>query len=209
MLLQTESRGRSVCGDHGAPAEGRRPPPPGRNYSHLFKVITRVHVPPEWQRGRPSIPRAQPCYGVNRIFARRSNAVRLEGSGVNQIWLPHLHRILRPRSESHRGPSTSPPTPFDAETGLAGGAAVNVSIKSGTVTSSTARRSNITTATSLAGAKPYFLPGRRAQAEGHIFNQMGGTIGGPIRCGESCFSSAATRSTYGSPVRLQGSSTIP
>src|SRR6185503_5307922 len=105
----------------------------------------------------------------------QSNAVRIEGSGVNQIWLPHLPGYT-PSLESIETVNVTTNS-FDAETGLAGGAAVNVSIKSGTnqLHGSLFEYHN----SNATKAKPYFLPAGERKPKA-IFNQMGGTIGGPI-----------------------------
>jgi Carboxypeptidase regulatory-like domain len=150
-----------------------RPLPPGRNYTHLFKVLPGFTYP---RNGNgPSVdPSRAAMYNVNGT-SQQSNSVRLEGSGVNQIWLPHLPGYT-PALESIETVNITSNS-FDAETGLAGGAAVNVSIKSGTNDLHGSlfeyHNSNVTK------AKPFFLPpGERKPKQ--IFNQMGGTIGGPI-----------------------------
>ena len=104
------------------------PLPPGRNYSHLFKVLPGFTYP---RNGNgPSVdPSRAAMYNVNGT-SQQSNSVRLDGAGVNQIWLPHLPGYT-PSLESIETVNITSNS-FDAETGLAGGAAVNVSIKSGT-----------------------------------------------------------------------------
>jgi len=149
------------------------PLPPGRNYSHMFKVLPGFTYP---RNGNgPSVdPSRAALYNVNGT-TRQSNAVRIEGSGVNQIWLPHLPGYT-PALESIEAVNITTNS-FDAETGLAGGAAVNVSIKSGTNdlhgSAFEYHNSNATK------AKPFFLPAGERKPK-QIFNQMGGTVGGPI-----------------------------
>jgi len=66
---------------------------------------------------------------------------------------------------------------FDAEQGLAGGAAVNVQIKSGTnVIHGSAFEYH---ANNRMKARPYFLPANQQKPK-YILNQYGGTVGGPI-----------------------------
>jgi hypothetical protein len=149
------------------------PLPPGRNYTHLFKVIPGFTYP---RNGNgPSVdPSRAAMYNVNGT-SQQSNSVRLEGSGVNQIWLPHLPGYT-PALESIETVNITSNS-FDAETGLAGGAAVNVSIKSGTndLHGSLFEYHN----SNATKAKPYLLPpGERKPKQ--IFNQMGATVGGPI-----------------------------
>lgn len=149
------------------------PLPPGRNYSHTFKVLPGFTYP---RNGNgPSVdPSRAALYNVNGT-TRQSNAVRIEGAGVNQIWLPHLPGYT-PALESIDNVNITTNS-FDAETGLAGGAAINVSIKSGTNDPHGSlfeyHNSNATK------AKPFFLPAGERKPKA-IFNQMGGTVGGPV-----------------------------
>ena len=149
------------------------PLPPGRNYSHLFKVL------PGFTYSRngngPSVdPSRAALYNVNGT-TNQSNSVRIEGAGVNQIWLPHLPGYT-PALESIDSVNITTNS-FDAETGLAGGAAVNVSIKSGTndLHGSLFEYHN----SNATKAKPFFLPAGERKPK-NIFNQMGGTAGGAI-----------------------------
>ncbi|MBI4904646.1 MAG: TonB-dependent receptor [Acidobacteria bacterium] len=149
------------------------PLPPGRNYSHMFKVLPGFTYP---RNGNgPSVdPSRAALYNVNGT-SRQSNAVRIEGAGVNQIWLPHLPGYT-PALESIENVNITTNS-FDAETGLAGGAAINVSIKSGTnELHGSAFWYNNNNATK---AKPFFLPQGERKPKA-IFNQMGATMGGPI-----------------------------
>jgi hypothetical protein len=149
------------------------PLPPGRNYSQMFKVLPGFTYP---RNGNgPSVdPSRAALYNVNGT-TRQSNAVRIEGSGVNQIWLPHLPGYT-PALESIDNVNITTNS-FDAETGLAGGAAINVSIKSGTndLHGSLFEYHN----SNATKAKPFFLPAGERKPKA-IFNQMGGTAGGAI-----------------------------
>ncbi|MBM3784359.1 MAG: hypothetical protein FJW30_08350 [Acidobacteria bacterium] len=149
------------------------PLPPGRNYTHLFKVLPGF-TPPRNGNGPSVDPSRAALYNVNGT-SRSSNAVRIEGAGVNQIWLPHLPGYT-PALESIETVNISTNS-FDAETGLAGGAAVNVMIKSGTneIHGSAFEYHN----SNATKAKPYFLPAGERKPKA-IYNQMGGTVGGPI-----------------------------
>lgn len=149
------------------------PLPPGRNYSQMFKVLPGFTYPRNGN-GPAVDPSRAALYNVNGT-TRQSNAVRIEGSGVNQIWLPHLPGYT-PALESIDSVNITTNS-FDAETGLAGGAAVNVSIKSGTndLHGSLFEYHN----SNATKAKPFFLPAGERKPKA-IFNQMGGTLGGPI-----------------------------
>lgn len=149
------------------------PLPPGRNYTQMFKTLPGFSSP---RNGNgPSVdPSRAALYNVNGV-SRSSNVVRLEGAAVNQIWLPHLPGYT-PALEAIEAVNVTTNS-FDAETGLAGGAAVNVQIKSGTndLHGSLFEYHN----SNATKAKPFFLPAGERKPKA-IFNQMGGTIGGPI-----------------------------
>lgn len=149
------------------------PLPPGRNYSHMFKVLPGFTYPRNGN-GPAVDPSRAALYNVNGT-SRQSNSVRIDGAGVNQIWLPHLPGYT-PSLESIDAVNITTNS-FDAETGLAGGAAVNVQIKSGTNDTHGSlfeyHNSNATK------AKPFFLPAGERKPK-QIFNQFGGTVGGPI-----------------------------
>ena len=128
------------------------PLPPGRNYTQMFKTLPGFTSP---RNGNgPSVdPSRAALYNVNGT-SRSSNAVRIEGAGVNQIWLPHLPGYT-PALESIENVNITTNS-FDAETGLAGGAAINVQIKSGTndIHGSLFEYHN----SNATKAKPFFLP---------------------------------------------------
>jgi hypothetical protein len=162
-----------VRAEIGAKQFENAPLPPGRNYSHMFKTLPGFTYP---RNGNgPSVdPSRAALYNVNGT-SRSSNAVRIEGAGVNQIWLPHLPGYT-PALEAVEAVNVTTNS-FDAETGLAGGAAVNVQIKSGTNQMHGSlfeyHNSNATK------AKPFFLPAGERNPK-QILNQAGGTFGGRI-----------------------------
>ncbi|MBN8729708.1 MAG: TonB-dependent receptor [Acidobacteria bacterium] len=149
------------------------PLPPGRNYTQMFKTLPGFSSP---RNGNgPSVdPSRAALYNVNGT-SRSSNAVRIEGAGVNQIWLPHLPGYT-PALESIEAVNITSNS-FDAETGLAGGAAINVQIKSGSndLHGSLFEYHN----SNATKAKPFFLPAGQNKPKA-IFNQAGGTLGGAI-----------------------------
>src|SRR5205085_10727284 len=100
-----------------------------------------------------------------------SNVVRIEGAGVNQIWLPHLPAYT-PALESIETVNVVTNS-FDAEQGLAGGVAVNVQVKNGTnnLHGSAFEFHN----SNALKAKPFFLPAGQRNPKA-IFNQFGGTV---------------------------------
>ena len=149
------------------------PLPPGRNYRQMFKILPGFTSPKNGNG--PSVdPSRAALYNVNGT-SRSSNAVRLDGAGVNQIWLPHLPGYT-PALESIETVNVTTNS-FDAETGLAGGAAINVQVEGGSNSlHGSLFESHNSNATK---AKPFFLPAGERKPKA-IFNQMGGTIGGPI-----------------------------
>jgi len=103
------------------------------------------------------------------------NSTKLDGATISYPWLP-VNVAYVPPPEAIQTVSVSTNN-FDAEQGTAGGAAVNVSIKSGTnQLHGVAFERN--TNNGLAAVNNYFShPGRLAK---NVFNQYGFAIGGPI-----------------------------
>jgi hypothetical protein len=149
------------------------PLPPGRNYTQMFKTLPGFTYPKNGN-GPAVDPSRAALYNVNGT-SRSSNAVRIEGSGVNQVWLPHLPGFT-PALEAIETVNVTTNS-FDAETGLAGGVAVNLQIKSGTndLRGSLFEYHN----SNATKAKPFFLPVDERKPKA-VFNQMGGTLGGRI-----------------------------
>ena len=105
----------------------------------------------------------------------QANSTRLDGTSVSYPWLP-VNVAYVPPGEAIETVSVSTNN-FDAEQGTAGGAAVNVTIKSGTNDlHGVAFERNTNNA--LTAVNNYFShPGRLSK---NIFNQYGFAIGGPI-----------------------------
>jgi hypothetical protein len=105
----------------------------------------------------------------------QANNTRLDGTPIAYPWLPvNVAYVPPPEAIQVVNVSTNA---FDAEQGSAGGAAVNVTIKSGTNQlhgSAFERNTN----TSFTAINNYFVhPGRLAK---NIFNEYGFSLGGPI-----------------------------
>ena len=99
-----------------------------RNFQQLYKLIPGASTPVELHSdaGNP-----QRSLGTNfNGVSRSNNNTRLDGATVSYPWLPHIMAYVPPAEavETVNVVTNS----FDAEQGMAGGAAVNVSIKSGT-----------------------------------------------------------------------------
>ena len=100
----------------------------GRNFQQLYKLIPGASTPVELHSdaGNP-----QRSLGTNfNGVSRSNNNTRLDGATVSYPWLPHIMAYVPPAEavETVNVVTNS----FDAEQGMAGGAAVSVAIKSGT-----------------------------------------------------------------------------
>lgn len=150
------------------------PVPPGRNYQQLFRLLPGF-TQPRNAHSIPSNPSRSLQYEVNGTVSA-SNNVRLDGATQYNVWLPHITAYV-PALESIEVVNVVTNS-FDAEQGLAGGAAINVQIKSGTneVHGSLFEYHN----DNKTKAKYFFTPPNERNPK-YIFNQFGGTLGGPIK----------------------------
>lgn len=150
------------------------PTPLGRNYQYLFNMLPGFGTPTD-AHSVPANPSRALIYNVNGTSAS-SNDVRIDGASNYYIWLPHITAYI-PSLESIQTVNVVTNS-FDAEQGLAGGAAVNVQIKSGSNDLHGSlfefHGSNATM------TRPYFLPVGYRNPK-YINNQFGGTVGGPIK----------------------------
>lgn len=149
------------------------PVPVGRNYQQLFRSIPGF-TPPANAHSVPSNPSRSLQYNVNGASSS-SNDVRVDGASQFNIWLPHV-TAYTPALESIETVNVVTNN-FDAEQGLAGGSSVNVQIKSGTNDvhgSGFWYHNNNNTK-----ARPFFLPANQGKPK-WVYNQLGGTVGGPI-----------------------------
>lgn len=149
------------------------PVPLGRNYQNLFKTLPGF-TPPEDAHSVPSNPSRSLVFNVNGA-SRSSNNTRIDGISSTNIWLPHVTAYV-PALEAIETVNVVSNS-FDAEQGLAGGAAINVQIKSGSNDfhgSAFEYHSN-----QALKARDYFRPPQNVKGK-FIQNQYGGTLGGPI-----------------------------
>lgn len=98
-----------------------------RNYQSLLNLVPGT-TPAAFQNANTDSPERSLTTNVNGT-ARNNNNTRLDGAQSVNIWLPH-HSAYVPPSESVQEVNVSTNN-FDAEQGLAGGAAVQVITKSG------------------------------------------------------------------------------
>lgn len=150
------------------------PIPIGRNYQMLLGTLPGFS-PPQNAHSVPANPTRSVRYSVNGTSDMNNN-VRIDGTTSYNPNLPHMTGI-NPTLESIEVVNVVTNS-FDAEQGLAGGAAINLQIKSGT--------NDIHGSAALyhfnqnLSAYPYFSD-RAADQPKYIYNQYGGTLGGPIK----------------------------
>ena len=150
------------------------PVAPGRNYQQLFRTLPGF-TPPSNIHSIPSNPTRALQFYVNGA-SRSSNNTRIDGASSTNIQLPWIVAYV-PALEAIEAVNVVTNS-FDAEQGLAGGAAISVQTRSG---------SNDRHGSAFAyhtdqhiKAKPFFLPTGQNQPK-LIYNQFGATTGGPIR----------------------------
>ncbi len=170
--LQTDRA--EVRGEVGSQELQNVPVPLGRNYQMLLQTLPGFS-PPANAHSVPANPTRAVRYTVNGT-ADNNNNVRIDGASSYNPNLTHMTGI-NPALESIEVVNVVTGS-FDAEQGLAGGAAINLQIKSGT---------NETHGSAFwyhnnqhLQAYPYFSD-RDAAKPKFIYNQAGGTIGGPIK----------------------------
>jgi hypothetical protein len=144
----------------------------GRNYQSLMLIVPGATLAGE-QNSEAGSPQRSISFNVNGV-SRLQNNTRLEGSSIQYPWLPTNTAYVPPAEaiETVNVVTNS----FDAEQGIAGGAAINVLLKSGTNdfhgtawwyhTNSSLR------------ARNYFQI--TPQNPKDILNQFGYAVGGPI-----------------------------
>jgi carboxypeptidase family protein/TonB-dependent receptor-like protein len=150
------------------------PVPLGRNYQMLVATLPGVSQA-ENAHSVPSNPSRAVRFSVNGT-SRSNNNTRIDGASQTNVWLPHMTAYV-PSLEAVETVNVVSNS-FDAEQGLAGGAAINLSIKSGTndVHGSAYWYHN----NQHLNARRYFGDDGENAAK-FIYNQAGATIGGPIK----------------------------
>ena len=100
----------------------------GRNFQQLYKMIPGASAPADAHSdaGNPQRALVTNFNGVSYS----NNNTRLDGATVSYPWLPHIVAYVPPQDAVEVVNVVT--NSFDAEQGMAGGAAVNVQIKSGT-----------------------------------------------------------------------------
>jgi hypothetical protein len=152
-------------------------PLPGyRNYQGMINLVPGA-TPAVVQNSMGASPQRSLSTNVNGTN-RNNNNTRVDGAINLYIWLPH-HTLYNPPVESIETVSIST-SAFDAEQGMAGGAAITVATKSGTnqVHGSAAWYHD----NQHLYARPYFYKVSidHPKLDKSIVNIPGATIGGPI-----------------------------
>ena len=151
------------------------PVPIGRNYQQLYRALPGV-LPPFNSHSIPTNPSRSLEFHVNGTSDDQNNT-RIDGVSSTTVQLPHVVAYI-PALESIQEVNVVTSS-YDAEQGLAGGAAINVQIKSGTNQvhgSAFEYHSN-----QHLKAWPESVPSGLSQRPKLVYNQFGGTVGGPIR----------------------------
>ncbi|MBS1828430.1 MAG: TonB-dependent receptor [Acidobacteria bacterium] len=149
------------------------PVPVTRNFQTLLVTVPGI-APPRDAHSISANPSRSLQLNANGTTAQ-STAIRIDGATAWNSWLPHVGGYV-PALEAIQAVNVQSSS-YEAELGYAGGAAVNVTIKSGTNQvhgSAFEYHSN-----QHLKARPYFLAPTQGKNK-RILNQFGGTVGGPI-----------------------------
>ena len=149
-------------------------PTAGRSYQSFIGLMPGVAAPYMIQAGGINNPARSMGVSVNGQ-PPNNTLFRVDGAAVTNQWYPDI-QSYSPALEAVETVSVVTNS-FDADQGMAGGAAVNVQVKSGTNSVSGSLFEYLTD--SALKNRPYFLPAGRRQGQGHK-NIFGGTMGGPI-----------------------------
>jgi hypothetical protein len=147
----------------------------GRNFQSLYKLVP-GSTPPSEQNSQAANPQRAQAVHVNGVSGT-ANATRIDGAVDQYPYLPLNVAYVPPQDAI--GNVNVVTASFNAEQGSAGGAAINVTIKSGTnqLHGSAFEYNTIT----QYNARGYFqTPAVLARLPKYIFNQYGLSVGGPI-----------------------------
>jgi hypothetical protein len=151
------------------------PVPLGRNYQQLYRTLPGFS-PPFNSHSVPTNPSRSLEFHVNGTSDDQNNT-RIDGVSSTTVQLPHIVSYI-PALESIQEVNVVTSS-YDAEQGLAGGSAINVQIKSGTNEvhgSAFEYHSN-----QHLKAWPESVPAGQSEKPKLVYNQFGGTVGGPIK----------------------------
>jgi hypothetical protein len=150
-------------------------PVTGRSYQSLFFLVPGVTQPDYFQTGGINNPSRAMTVNINGT-PNTDVVVRIDGVSATNQWIQNL-QAYTPAIEAIETVNAVTSS-FDAEQGLAGGASINVQIKSGTnQMHGSLFGYNQNTALRACG---FFLPATTPKPPANK-NIFGGTVGGPIR----------------------------
>ena len=167
----------------------------GRNYQSLMALVPGAISAGE-QNSAAGNPQRSISFNVNGV-SRMQNNTRIDGAGVVYPWLP-TNTVYVPPAESIQTVNIVTNS-FDAEQGLAGGAAINLTIKSGTNSFHGAGWGYDTNSRFL--ARSFFQPVNQPRVPKNILAQFGYAIGGPIIKNKLFFFTDFERTTQRSTAR--------
>ena len=152
------------------------PLPPGNNFESLFTTIPGVN-PPTTAHSIPTNPSRALQFNVNGT-SEYGNDIRIDGVSQFNIWVPENAAYI-PSSDAIQVVNAVTGN-FNPEQGLAGGSTVNVQIKSGTNQfHGDVYEYHFNNNTE---AHNFFDPNNGiTRIPKNIFNQFGGSVGGPIK----------------------------
>jgi hypothetical protein len=145
-----------------------------RNYQLLLNTVPGVS-PLYTRDNNPSNATGSSIFNVNGA-SNQINNTRIEGASTTNIWQPQ-YVAYTPPIEAIAAVNIVTNS-YDAEQGLAGGAAINVELKSGTNEFHGAlfhyhHNQHLR-------ARPFFIPTTEPLGK-YLLNQYGGTLGGPVK----------------------------
>src|SRR5262249_49712993 len=150
------------------------PLPSYRNYQSLINLVPGA-TPADFQNAVVDTPARALTTNINGT-ARNNNNTLVDGAVNTFIWLPHHTLYVQPVESIETVNVTT--GSFDAEQGMAGGAAITVATKS--------RTNSVHGSGFWFHANQHFYAGAFIKSQTfrkpvETFNQGGGTIGGPVK----------------------------
>lgn len=171
-VLQTESSETSANISEEQIAELPTTSAAGRNVEALFKLVP-GSTPPAEQNSVASNPQRSQAFNVNGV-SNATNSTRIDGAYDVYPSLPYLAAYLPPPDAIENVNLVT--GSFNAEQGAAGGSAVNITIKSGT----NKFHGSTWEYNSVAQFNAKTWGNNTGGLQKNVYNDTGGTIGGPI-----------------------------
>jgi len=170
--LQTDAA--DVRQEIGSKALEDLPVPPGRNFQNLLITVPGI-TPPQNANSVSANPARSLAYMASGV-TRSGNVMAIDGATVESTWIQEVSAYV-PSLEAIEVVNVNSNS-YDAAQGFAGGAAVNVQVKSGAnQMHGSAFEYNFNNGMI---ARPFFLPVTSPNPKS-ILNNFGGTVGGPIK----------------------------